>query len=112
FEIPKDFSYQEFIRNAFGILRSEEPVDVAVEFRGFEARLARERTWHESQRMEEKKDGAVIIHLKVTGIEEVKRWILSSGKDAKVLEPLWLAEEMEKELGEAAMRYKSFENVH
>ncbi len=110
FTIPGFFSYREYIKNAFGILRSDDPVEIAVELRGFEARLARERTWHASQRIEEREDGSIVIHLKVTGVEEVKRWVLSSGKDARVLEPGWLAKELEDEHHAAAARYR--EKLH
>jgi len=105
FTVPADFSYREYIKHAFGILRSDAPVEIAVELYGFEARLARERIWHESQRIEEKADGSIVIHLRVTGVEEVKRWVLSSGKDARVLEPGWLAKELEDEHCAAAARY-------
>jgi predicted DNA-binding transcriptional regulator YafY len=105
FEIPEGFSYALYIRDAFGILLTEDPVDIAVEFSGFDARLAKESSRHESQRIEEREDGTVVVRLRVTGIEEVKRWILSSGKGAKVLEPPWLADAVAKEHREAAAQY-------
>jgi len=106
FSIPADFSYEEFIRDAFGILRTEEPEEVLVEFRGFEARLVRERRWHPSQVLEDGPDGSLRIRLRVTGMEEVMRWVMACGKEARVLEPAWLARQVEQELSDAAACYK------
>jgi len=106
FEPDPDFDYNQYIKDAFGIIRTENPVHLAVQFWGFEATLARERNWHESQRIEERPDGSAIIHLHVTGFEEVKRWVLASGGYIKVLEPSWFAEEIKKELEKALNRYK------
>lgn len=104
FEPDPDFDYGEYIKNAFGIMRAEKPTRVVVEFSGFEAILARERTWHESQRVEDRGD-RVVVQLEVTGLEEVKRWILSGGCEAKVLEPAWFADEIKKEFEKARENY-------
>ncbi|MCD4786203.1 MAG: transcriptional regulator [Candidatus Eremiobacteraeota bacterium] len=106
FEIDSDFSYSDFIQNAFGIIHSDEPVEIAIQFWNLDARLAKERKWHNSQRIEEPGDKSVIIHLRVAGIEEVKRWVLSCGKNARIIKPEWLQDDIMRELAESLKRYK------
>ncbi len=47
----------------------------------------KERKWHPTQRIEENSDGSAVLSLKVNHLLELKRWILSWGSMAKVLEP-------------------------
>jgi predicted DNA-binding transcriptional regulator YafY len=107
FEPDPSFSYAEYIKDAFGILVQEDPVEVAIEFRGFEARLVRERLWHGSQHIEERPDGTVLLRMRVTGLSEVKHMVLSCGADARVIEPASFAAEVEEELRQALERYKA-----
>ena len=56
----------------------------------------REKKWHESQQLREFKDGGVELRLKLSGLAEVERWILSWGGDVKVLKPRELAESVKR----------------
>ena len=47
----------------------------------------RERTWHPSQKIVECETGDVVLSLTVNHLLELKRWVLSWGEDAQVLEP-------------------------
>lgn len=97
FEIPGDFSVSEFARGAFGIAGGKpEPVVVS-----FDARMAgyiRERVWHESQALEDRPDGSVVLRLNVAIGFELKAWIKSFAPHARVLEPARLREEIAAEL--------------
>jgi predicted DNA-binding transcriptional regulator YafY len=67
-----------------------EHVEVA-----FGARVAaeiRERRWHSSQRLVEAGGGGVRLHLDVSAPEELERWILGFGPDARVVSPARLAD--------------------
>lgn len=107
FTIDPNFSYQDIISESFGILMSDEPVEIVMRFWNLEARLARERKWHPQQVIEELNDGSILIKLKVKCLEEVKRIILSCGKDVEVIEPAFLREEIVKELKGSLERYQS-----
>jgi len=106
YEIDPDFSYQEYIHNTFGIMHSKDPVDVQVRFYGLDARLIKERHWHDSQKCEEMDDGSVIIQLHVCGLEEVKRWALYSGENAEVIKPEWFRKQIYEEILRMAERYQ------
>ena len=61
----------------------------------FQERVAdyiREKKWHESQHLRELKGGGVELHLKLSSLAEVGRWILSWGGDAVVVRPAELAQ--------------------
>lgn len=71
----------------------------------FTSRLAaeiRERRWHPSQRVVDGPDGGVYLHLDVSAPEELERWLLGLGPDARVMEPVRLAEQIRRLHAQAA----------
>lgn len=93
FEIPADFSVSEFARGAFGIAGGK-PEPVAIAFDATMASYIRERVWHESQSLEERPDGSVVLRMNVALGFELKAWIKSFAPHARVLEPAGLREEI------------------
>jgi predicted DNA-binding transcriptional regulator YafY len=77
-----------------------------VQFDSFAARLVAERQWHESQRVQEKADGSIILELELGGLEEIERWILSWGKHARVLAPKALATQVRDEASAITQLYQ------
>ena len=65
------------------------------------ARYVEESTWHPSQKLTRQRDGSVIAEFTLDGTEEIKRWIMSFGKQAQVLEPEGLRDEIVEEWKEA-----------
>lgn len=102
FSLPEEFSLENFLRYSFGIEIGSAPVDIAVRFDEYQARFMREMIIHPSQEIEELCDGGIIIRMRIGGLGEVKRWVLSFGRHAEVLEPESLREEIKQEL-EACM---------
>lgn len=105
FEPVNDFSLEEYLGLSMGIERGYGVWEVAIKFTPFQARWIRERKWHASQEMEELDDGSLILKLKVAGLNEVKRWVLSFGKEAEVLAPPELREEIAAELAAMVALY-------
>src|SRR5215470_4414974 len=60
FEMPQDFSVNEYARGAFGIAGGR-PEAVELVFDAEISGYIRERVWHESQQIEEKSDGSVVL---------------------------------------------------
>jgi proteasome accessory factor B len=60
FEMPADFSPEEELQSAFGIV-DEEVMQVRVRFSPAVAHTVRERLWHPSQHVAEEADGSVVI---------------------------------------------------
>lgn len=60
---------------------------VRVELRNYAARLTQERRWHPTQElvMKNAKGTRVEVRFEVARLEEVMRWVLDFGSQAKVL---------------------------
>jgi predicted DNA-binding transcriptional regulator YafY len=96
FEAPQDFDIENFLRDSFGAFLGD-PVQVAIHFSPRVAGYVDEKIWHESQVVEKQMDGSLIFKAEIAGTEEIKFWILRWGKDAVVLEPDSLREEIRME---------------
>jgi predicted DNA-binding transcriptional regulator YafY len=74
----------------------------------FEPRIApyvRERSWHASQRLADRKDGGVVVSLDVCNDWALRSWILSFGPLARVQAPTSLAAQIKEEIDRASARY-------
>lgn len=92
FERLQKFSLEKRLRDSFGVHSGEGQYEVAIRFDARSADYVREKKWHESQQLRELKDGGVELKMKLSGLAEVQRWVLSWGGDAVVLQPTELAD--------------------
>ena len=104
FEYPKDFDPEALLDSAFDIVY-EEPTDFKIWFSADQARYIKERVWSKTQKIEDQKDGSIILAMTTAGMWDVKRWVLSNGAHAKVLEPEELKQEIAEELKAAYNNY-------
>lgn len=104
FEYPDDFDPEKILEPAFGVVY-DEPVNVKVWFSREQARYVKERRWAAEQRIMDNPDGSIILEMKTSGRFEVKKWVLSWGAAALVLEPADLRDEVAAELKAAAQAY-------
>ena len=105
FEIPEDFSLDEFVGPSFGVFQGE-PIKIKIWFSPDVAGYIKEKIWHESQKVEQQRDGSIIFEAEVAGTEEIKFWIMSWGAKAEVLEPESLRDEIREEAEVILERYK------
>lgn len=84
------FDAQSWNREAFVTEISAQVQNIAIRFDEYQARYIRERTWHETQAIEEMPDGGAILRFHSSGLNEIKRWVMQYGAHAQVLEPLEL----------------------
>ena len=104
FEVPESFTLQDHLADSFGIFQGDGDVTVKVRFLPRVAPYVLESKWHGSQKLEKQRDGSVLAEFNLSTTEEIKRWILSFGQQAVVLEPESLRQEMAQEL-EAMRRH-------
>ena len=90
----------------FGV-HGGEPEEVEIWFDEEAAEFVRERDWHASQELEERRDGSLVLRMRVSGLVEVKSWAQSFGASATVLQPRWLADEIAEEAGIVASRARA-----
>ena len=100
FEVPADFSVSEYGRGAFGITGGE-PQTVEVLVAPSMAAYIRERVWHESQELEDREDGAVLLRMSVAPGFELKSWIKGFLPHVQVLKPAALRDEIAADLDQA-----------
>jgi predicted DNA-binding transcriptional regulator YafY len=100
FEVPPDFNPSEYARSAFGISGGEAQT-VELLFRPGMAGYIRERTWHESQQIDDDPDGSVRLTMEVALGFELKAWVKGFLPDVKIVRPAELREEIARELAEA-----------
>jgi predicted DNA-binding transcriptional regulator YafY len=105
---PVDFNLSAHMASAFAAYRNDgELTNVKVRFEPAVARYVQESKWHASQLVTPQQDGAVVAEFRVSGTEEIKRWILGFGCRAVVLEPESLRLEIIRELNDLVNAYQS-----
>jgi proteasome accessory factor B len=106
FDLPKDFDGTSYLGSSFGIWTDNDNPDfrqeVRVELRDYAARIAQERRWHPSQQITplNAKATRVEIRFEVGRLEDLLRWTLSWGSQAKVIAP----EELKKMVKDEAIK--------
>ncbi|MFA5757089.1 MAG: WYL domain-containing protein, partial [Smithellaceae bacterium] len=60
-----------------------------------------------NQQIEDREDGCIILTLSTSGWYDVKKWILSFGADAELLEPADKRKEVLQEISRTASLYRS-----
>jgi predicted DNA-binding transcriptional regulator YafY len=97
FEYPEDFDPEALLESAFDIVYGD-PVKVKIWFSPEQTRYIKERKWSKSQEIIDQEDGSIILSMETSGWWDVKRWVLSYGSEATVLEPEILRKEIMDEL--------------
>lgn len=106
FEPPEGFDPASYLEGAFSLI-FDDPMIFRIRFSADVARYIRERNWGRGQKITENPDGSLLLELHTSGWVDVKRWILSFGPDAEVIEPAMMREEVEESLQQALSAYLS-----
>jgi len=106
FEYPGDFDPEEKLDSSFGII-DDTVTDFKIWFAATQTRYVKERRWDKTQKIEDQKDGSIILTMRTAGVWNVKQWVLSYGAQAELLEPEELRKEIASELKEAYENYKT-----
>jgi predicted DNA-binding transcriptional regulator YafY len=105
YEIPPDFRFEDYMRDSFAIEKGSRAVNVAIRFAPRQARWIRERRWHATHRIQEQLNGGCVLRMKVSGLGEVKRWVMQFGAEAEVIAPRALRDDVAREMRKAANAY-------
>lgn len=97
FIIPNDFTPAKFFAGSWQLEEGGPLTKVVVRLDKKIARWFKNRQLHPSQKAKMNKDGSLDLSFEVSGTNEIKRWILSQGARAKVLEPKSLEGEIRLE---------------
>ncbi len=92
FQKPKDFSVAKYLRGSFTVMSGRSDFEVVVEFDAWATDQLRGRLWHSSQQVTELPGGESWMRMRLSGLDEVERWVLSWGTHATVIQPQMLVE--------------------
>jgi predicted DNA-binding transcriptional regulator YafY len=105
FELPKNFSIDEYFQGELGVWRASEKQKVVIEFDAQGTDYVRMRRIHPSQRLVPIPGGGARLTMTVGNLTPVVSWVLEWGKRAKVIEPPDLIERVKAELSGALSHY-------
>lgn len=105
--VPAGFDVKAYVKNSFGVFRGHKLYKVRIAFSAELAPYIRERVWHRSQEIKERKGGGVELSLTVNHLFDVKRWLLSWGAGAVALAPKELVRQMAEETRALSDRYST-----
>lgn len=91
---PDEFSVEDYFRQSWEVWGGGDPIVVKVRFSPKVAAMIAEVKRHSSQVVHPQPDGGIIFEVIVSGIEEIAAWIRGYGRDAEVLEPEHLRDQM------------------
>lgn len=97
FTRPKDFDAEALLEEAFD-LTFGDPLEAEIRFTAQAAPYVLERQWCKRQTWKPAPDGGGVLHLSTSGLQDVKRWVLSFGAQAEVLAPPELKSAVEEEI--------------
>jgi predicted DNA-binding transcriptional regulator YafY len=88
FEVPRGFSVDRYLRNAWHLIPESGPDhEIVVRFGRRVARNVAEVAWHKTQWVEFAEDGSLDFHATVSGLNEISWWILGYGDQAEAIRP-------------------------
>lgn len=87
FYVPRGFSIQRYLGNAWHLIPDGPDTEVVVRFGPLVARNVAEVIWHKTQRVTWHDDGFMDFRVRVAGVREISWWILGYGDQAEVLKP-------------------------
>jgi predicted DNA-binding transcriptional regulator YafY len=105
FELPRDFSINDYFQGEFGIWKAKEKQKVVVDFDEYAAQYVRSRNVHPSQKLTALPGGRLRLTMQVGNLNQLTSWILEWGKRAHVVEPPELVERVCEELQGALEGY-------
>jgi len=99
-------SIKNYIRKNFGIIYSNETVDICLRFSPEVAGWVAEQVWHPKQKTQWEDENTLCLIFPVADFREVKREILKFGSRVEVLSPERLREEIRQEIKKMGEIYR------
>ncbi|MCL0067497.1 WYL domain-containing protein [Peptococcaceae bacterium] len=105
FEIPADFKLTDYIGH--NSIFKDKLYKVKLRIKFPMSIIISERIWSEDQKIKfNKDDNSILFEATMSGLPEIKTWILSMGSYAEVIQPKGLYEEIKNEVKKLKNLYK------
>lgn len=105
FELPANFSVDEYLWSSFGIWSPSGDYKVKLRVSSSIADHVSENIWHPTQTIESFEDGGLVLGFQLGSLDEVAQWLLSWGTQMEALEPSKLRTLVRKKALAIAERY-------
>jgi len=105
YKIPDDFSYDEYVKNSWDMLKGKDEYNVVLRFKKEKARFVKEYEKNKADKISENPDGSILFERTVSNLEEIKRRILGYGRYVEVIEPQVLRKMVMEEVQEMRRHY-------
>ena len=106
YEIPRNFSIERHLRNAWHMIPESGPDrKVVIRFSPMVAANVAEVVWHKTQKTSFQADGSLRFEVTVSGLWEISWWILGYGDQAEVLKPAELRKMIAQRVRKMAKTY-------
>ncbi len=106
FAIKGKFNFEKYMSQCWRNYSLGEPEEVKICFSPNAAKLIKRKKWHPTQTIKENNDGSLEFMVTVSGTDEIMRWILTWGHEAKVLHPKYLIHRIKDEVNKLAKIYR------
>ncbi|MEW9094997.1 MAG: WYL domain-containing protein [Clostridiaceae bacterium] len=94
---PRSFSLKEFMMENWGVFDKGNSF-IKIKFTKDYIKYVKNNKWCSSQKLEELDNGDIILDIYTDEIDSLKKWILSFGDGAEILEPQSLKEDIMVEI--------------
>lgn len=98
FTRPAGFDAAAYLASGFRAVPGPPRHRVTLRFTPSAAVRVGEKLWHHTQTSETLEDGAVLLHMHLSDLREVCRWILWCGREVEVVEPAELRDMIRSEV--------------
>jgi predicted DNA-binding transcriptional regulator YafY len=102
---PRHPSVAAEMQTAWDVIGDDTPAHIVIRFDPSVAQRVAETRWHPSQVETTEPDGSLLWRARVSGVLEIRSWILGWGSEAEVLEPADLRAWIAGQHAAAAARY-------
>ena len=99
---------EKALADPFGIVRGETEFDAVVRLSDTQAFYEKEKLWPDSVSIERKGDHW-LFKVHTCGAYWLKRWVMSLGPEAELLEPGWLRDEIRSDMETMSVLYNGHE---
>ena len=106
YRIPKSFSLDAHLGNAWRMIRGTRDIKVELRFDAEFAATVSDTIWHRTQEARHHADGSCTLEFTVSGFDEIAWWILSMGPHCEVVRPKALAERVRDLAARTVERYE------
>jgi predicted DNA-binding transcriptional regulator YafY len=105
YQIPKSFSLDRHLGNAWRMIRGKQSYDIELLFDAEFADTIADTHWHSTQDIIWNDDESITFRCKVDGLDEIVWWVLGMGPHCLVKQPLELAQRVKEMATRMVARY-------